>query len=72
MLRDGSGCRQGTETPKSESGEKGDAEHIGLLLKIGIIKKKILEQVLPVCIDVGKDDDLEDDGMDIVGDCSSL
>ena len=25
-----------------------------------------------MCIDVGKDDDLEDDGMDIVGDCLSL
>ena len=25
-----------------------------------------------MCIDVGKDVDLEDDGMDIVGDCSSL
>ena len=71
LLRDGSGCREGTETPESESGEKGDAEHSGLLLKIGSVEK-ILKQVLPVSIVVGKDDDLEDDGMDITGDCSSL
>ena len=60
------------ETSESESGDKGDTEHSGFLLKNGIVKKKLLEQVLPVSIDVGKDDNLEDDGMDIVGDCSSL
>lgn len=37
LLRDGSGCRQGTETSKSKSGEKGDAEHGELFCMIGLV-----------------------------------